>query len=135
MVHQGENFQPAIFVVLCLLRCIEGPERNGWRVAPGFVIVDVDVKDPTVYREYRDRAPATVTKHGGQYIVRGGTVTDIEPGWDFHRFVVLQFPSVAAAKNWYNSPEYQAILPIRLHSTRSRMSFVEGLDLTQGLPA
>lgn len=102
---------------------------------PGFVVVDVDVHDPADYKEYRERAPATVAQHGGRYIVRGGAVTHVEPGWDFHRFVVLQFPSVAAARRWYDSPEYQAILPIRLRSTRSRMAFVEGLDLTKAVPA
>ena len=95
---------------------------------PGYVIVDVDVKDATAYTEYRAKAPATVTASGGRYVVRGGSVTHVEPGWDVHRFVVLEFPSVAAAKAWYASPAYQKILPIRLKTTRSRMMFVEGLE-------
>lgn len=119
----------------CHVRCIEGRDTCRPFVKPGFVIVDVEVKDPVAYREYRERAPATVTQYGGHYIVRGGAVTHVEPGWDFQRFVVLQFPSVAAAKAWYGSPEYQAILPIRLRSTKSRMAFVEGLDLNEALPA
>lgn len=104
-------------------------------VKPGFVIVDVDIKDTAAYQEYRQRAPATVARHGGRYIVRGGTVTHVEPGWDIDRFVVLQFPSLAAAQAWYASPEYQAILPIRQGATRSRMAFVEGLDPGEALPA
>lgn len=102
---------------------------------PAYVIVDVDVRDEETYREYRAKAPATVAAAGGRYVVRGGAVTHVEPGWDFHRFVVLEFPSVAAAKAWYASPEYQRILPIRLRSTRSRMAFVEGLDPSKPLPA
>lgn len=102
---------------------------------PAYVIVDVDVTDAARYAEYRAKAPATVSAAGGRYIVRGGDVTHVEPGWDVARFVVLEFPSVAAAKAWYASPEYQRILPIRLGSTRSRMMFVDGLDLSKPLPA
>lgn len=102
---------------------------------PAFVIVDVDVLDAAAYQTYRAKAPATVAQHGGRYLVRGGAVEHVEPGWDLHRFVILQFPSLAAARQWYDSPEYQAILPVRLRSTTSRMAFVEGLDLAKALPA
>lgn len=101
---------------------------------PAFVIVDVDVKDPETYKEYRAKAAPTVLQHGGRYIVRGGAVTHIEPGWDLHRFVILEFPSVAQAQKWYASPEYQKVLPIRLRSTKSRLSIVEGLDPSAPLP-
>jgi uncharacterized protein (DUF1330 family) len=101
---------------------------------PAYVIVDVDVKDPEAYKEYRAKAAPTVMAHGGRYIVRGGAVTHVEPGWDLHRFVILEFPSVAAARKWYDSPEYRKILPIRLRSTRSRLSIVEGLDPDAPLP-
>ena len=101
---------------------------------PAYVIVDVDVKDPKDYSEYRTKAPATVSAAGGRYIVRGGDVRHVEPGWDVARFVILEFPGVAAAKAWYASPAYQAILPIRLRSTRSRMMLVEGLDPSKPLP-
>lgn len=102
---------------------------------PAYVVVDVDVKDPQDYQEYRAQAPATVTAAGGRYLVRGGAVEHVEPGWDFHRFVILEFPTMAAARTWHGSPAYRKILPIRLRSTRSRMAFVEGLDPTQALPA
>lgn len=102
---------------------------------PAYVIVDVDVKDPADYAAYRAQAPATVAAAGGRYVVRGGEVVHVEPGWDVARFVVLEFPSLAAAKAWYASPAYQAILPIRLRSTRSRMMFAEGLDPSKPLPA
>jgi uncharacterized protein (DUF1330 family) len=101
---------------------------------PAYVIVDVDVKDAEAYKEYRDKAPATVTASGGRYLVRGSAPVHVEPGWDVHRFVVLEFPSVAAARAWYSSPAYQKILPIRLKSTKSRMMFVDGVDPARPLP-
>jgi uncharacterized protein (DUF1330 family) len=101
---------------------------------PAFVIVDVDVKDPETYKEYRAKAAPTVKQYGGRYIVRGGAVTHVEPGWDLHRFVILEFPSVSQAQKWYKSPEYAKVLPIRLKSTKSRLSIVEGLDPNAPLP-
>lgn len=102
---------------------------------PAYVIVDVDVKDPDAYKDYRAKAPATIAAAGGRYLSRGGAVTHVEPGWDVTRFVILEFPSLDAAKAWYHSPAYQEILPIRLTSTRSRMMFVEGLDPGAPVPA
>lgn len=102
---------------------------------PAYVVVDVDVKDEKAYSEYRAKAPATIRAHGGRYIARGGAFEHVEPGWDFHRFVLLEFPTMEAARKWYRSPEYQTILPIRLGSTKSRMAFVEGLDPSKPVPS
>lgn len=102
---------------------------------PAFVVVDVEVTDAAAYADYRAKAPATIHQYGGRYIVRGGAVEHMEPGWDFHRFVMLQFDSVAAAKRWYNSPEYQKLLPVRRRTTKSRLAIVEGLDPNAPLPA
>ena len=41
--------------------------------------------------------------------------------------VLLEFPTVEAAKAWYNSPAYQAALPHRLKSADYRAFIVQGL--------
>lgn len=102
---------------------------------PAYVIVDVEVKDPQDYAHYRAKAPPIIAAAGGRYLVRGAEPVHVEPGWDVQRFVVLEFPSMAKAQAWYRSKEYQAILPIRLRSTRSRMMFVEGLEPGAPVPA
>lgn len=94
---------------------------------PAYCILDVEVRDAETYAMYRSQAGPTVEAAGGRYLVRGGAFAVVEPGWDWHRVVVLEFPSVDAALRWYRSPEYQAVLPLRLRSTRSRMLVVEGL--------
>ncbi|MCA1818589.1 MAG: DUF1330 domain-containing protein [Halobacteriales archaeon] len=101
---------------------------------PAFVLVDVEVTDPEVYKEYRARAAPTVLAHGGRYVVRGGAQDHLEPGWDLHRTVLLEFPSVAAARAWYTSEEYRKVLPLRLTSSRSRLVILEGLDPAAPLP-
>jgi len=41
--------------------------------------------------------------------------------------VMLAFPSVEAAKAWYDSPAYQAVLPHRLRGANYRAFIVQGL--------
>lgn len=101
---------------------------------PAYVLVDVEVTDPEAYKEYRAKAAPTVMAHGGRYVVRGGAQHHLEPGWDLHRTVLLEFPSVEAAKTWYGSPEYRKVLPIRLRSSRSRLVILEGLAPGAPLP-
>ncbi len=102
---------------------------------PAYVVVDVDVTEPGTYKEYRAKAAPTVLQYGGRYLVRGGAVSEVEPGWNTHRFVILEFPTLEQAKRWYKSPEYSKVLPLRLRSSKSRLLMVEGLDPSKPLPA
>ena len=47
----------------------------------GYIIVEIDVTDPSVYEEYRQAAGATVVAHGGKYLVRGGAAEALEGDW------------------------------------------------------
>ena len=70
-----------------------------------YVIVDVDVKNSKAYEAYKHSA-ASIAQYGGRDLVRGGTHEVLEGEWHPTRLVVLEFPSAAAAKRWYASPEY-----------------------------
>jgi uncharacterized protein (DUF1330 family) len=93
-----------------------------------YVIVDVDITDPAEYETYRQQTPATVAAYGGTFLVRGGAVERLEGTWLPRRLVVLEFPTVAQAKAWWDSPEYTAIKPIRQRSTVTHMIVVEGYE-------
>ena len=95
-------------------------------MSKGYFIGQIDITDPQAYGQYRDKVPAIVQAHGGRYLVRGGALELAEGDAPLPRTVVLEFPSVAAAKAWYESPEYQAILPIRLGASNGTAFFVEG---------
>ena len=41
--------------------------------------------------------------------------------------VLLEFPSVEAARAWYESPDYQRALPHRLRAAKHRTVILEGL--------
>ncbi len=92
-----------------------------------YLIVDVEVTDPVGYEEYRRGVPATLESYGGRFVVRGGPFEVLEGDWQPKRVVVLEFQSVERAKAWYNSAEYQQILPLRERHARSSMVLVEGV--------
>jgi uncharacterized protein (DUF1330 family) len=87
----------------------------------------IDMQDAARFETYQQVVPATVTQYGGRYLVRGGQHEVLEGHWHPTRLVVLEFPSVEAAKRWYESEEYQKIKPLPRLQTRSDMVLVEGI--------
>ena len=92
-----------------------------------YVIVDIDVTDPVGYEEYKQLAAPTVTAYGGRYLVRGGAVEVLEGDWVPKRFVILEFESVARAKEWWASPEYSTAKEVRCRTASTNMIVAEGL--------
>jgi uncharacterized protein (DUF1330 family) len=93
---------------------------------PAYFIAEVEVTNPQGYESYRPLAAASVSQYGGRFAVRGGKAELIEGDREPQRVVVIEFPDAAAARRWYNSPEYQKALPIRLANSRGRLILVEG---------
>ena len=92
-----------------------------------YFIVNVDVKNPAGFEPYKQAAPATIAKYGGRYLVRGGKHETLEGTWHPTRLVVLEFPSMEAAKRWYASEEYRKIRPLRLQHAVGDLVLVEGI--------
>jgi uncharacterized protein (DUF1330 family) len=93
-----------------------------------YIFVSVDVTNDKAYDEYRQQVPATLAKYGGKFLVRGGKYEQREGDWKPHRVVLLEFADLAAAKRWYDSPEYQGILKIRKANSRTDLLLmVEGV--------
>ena len=57
-----------------------------------YVIGEIEVTDQATYDDSRKQVAATVEKHGGRFVVRGGKVEPLEGGWTPKRLVVLEFP-------------------------------------------
>jgi uncharacterized protein (DUF1330 family) len=92
-----------------------------------YFIVDLEVTDPKLFEEYRPIAAASIAKHGGRYLVRGGKVEPLEGGWEPGRVVVLEFPTAEQARAWYRSGDYAPGLAMRTKAARSRVILVEGV--------
>jgi uncharacterized protein (DUF1330 family) len=96
---------------------------------PAYVISEVKFLDPALVDRYRPLAADSIAHYGGKYIVRGGPVECVEGARDPDRsFVVVEFPDMARAKEWYASPEYAEALKVRRAGALERtLVFVEGV--------
>jgi uncharacterized protein (DUF1330 family) len=94
---------------------------------PAYFIAEVDVTNSEAYEPYRALAGASIAQYGGRFVVRGGKAELIEGSPAPKRVVVIEFADAGAAKRWYNSPEYQKALPIRLANSTGRAFIAEGV--------
>ncbi len=92
-----------------------------------YIIVEIDVHDPVGYEEYKKLAGATVQAYGGKYIVRGGQTEVLEGDRQPKRIVVLEFESMARAKEWLNCEEYREPRKMRHRTAKTNMILVEGV--------
>jgi uncharacterized protein (DUF1330 family) len=93
-----------------------------------YVIANVkEITDPVAFGEYRKLAETSIAKFGGKYVVRGGTSQVVEGNWNPNRLVVLEFPTVERAREWYNSQEYVRARELRFRAARTDVVFVEGV--------
>ena len=92
-----------------------------------YIIADVEITDPAAYEGYKPLASAALEKYGARILVRGGAVEPAEGGWSPKRLVILEFPSMAALKRFYDSPEYVKARAIRQRASKSKLIFAEGI--------
>lgn len=91
-----------------------------------YVIAQLNVTDAKGFEAYREAVPPVIAAHGGRYLVRGGDLTELEGTAPRPRVVVVEFPDRPAAEAFYNSADYQAILPLRLNSAEGPVVIVDG---------
>jgi uncharacterized protein (DUF1330 family) len=94
---------------------------------PAYVIVEVETTDPEIMAEYRQMTTPTVALYDGTFVVRGGACETLEGGWSPERIVILEFPSMDRAKQWWASEEYREPKAMRQRAGRTRMIVVEGV--------
>jgi uncharacterized protein (DUF1330 family) len=92
-----------------------------------YIIVEIEVHNPTEYEEYKKLAAPTIALYQGKYIVRGGKTETFEGEWNPKRVVVLEFPNAAKAREWWSSKEYAPAKSIRHRTATTKMICVEGI--------
>ena len=96
-------------------------------MSSAYVIASVTVTNPAQYDEYRKLSTEAMRVHGAEVCVRGGKVEVLEGDWEPGRIVVLKFPSVEAARAFYDSPEYRKARAAREGAAVMRLLAVEGV--------
>jgi uncharacterized protein (DUF1330 family) len=91
-----------------------------------YLILDIDVHDAELYREYMALTPGTLKPFGGRFLVRGGEHEVLEGDWRPRRLVVVEFPSIDHARRFYASEDYVAAMAIRKRAATANTVLVEG---------
>jgi uncharacterized protein (DUF1330 family) len=90
-------------------------------------IAHVTVTDPEQYKLYAAATAGPFKKFGAVMLARGGAHHQLE-GSGKARNVVIEFPSLKAALDCYNSKEYQAAKALRAHAGVADVLLVEGVE-------
>ena len=99
-----------------------------------YLIVHTRINNTDGYQEYREKVPVIVKKYGGEYLARGGQLEVIEGDWNPDRIVLIRFPTAAAARDFFNDPDYQPLKQLRHRNAISQIVMVEGLDRRDDQP-
>ena len=77
------------------------------------VIGHITVKDEEKWAQYRAQVPATLAPWGAELLFRGQRAGILAGQHEHVDTVVIRFPDADTVDAWYNSPEYQALIPLR----------------------
>ena len=92
-----------------------------------YVIFDSVSVHPDQMSGYWEKAIASLEAFGGKLIAASNDVDAREGDWQPERIVIIEFPTMAKATGWYDSLDYQEVLPIRLKANRDKMVIVPGV--------
>ncbi|MEP7067903.1 MAG: DUF1330 domain-containing protein [Usitatibacter sp.] len=95
---------------------------------PAYVLAEVQVTNPEGYKGYTVIVGESIQKYGGRFLVRGGAAHPLEGEWPQQRRVVIEFPSVEAARKWWDSPEYETAKELRRANSQGRLILLEGVS-------
>ena len=96
---------------------------------PAYWIARARITDPVEYRKYTDLVPAIIARYDGKVLARGGPYRIMEGPEKFHRFVVIEFPTLERAVACFESPEYRAAAAYRRAGAGEVENvIVEGVD-------
>ena len=92
-----------------------------------YVISNVAMTPGPALDAYRRLASASIERHGGRYLARGGALDVLEGEWR-EAAIVVAFPSLEAARTWYASADYAEALAYRDDAVERDLIIVEGLE-------
>ena len=92
------------------------------------VVTIKKILDQKKFDEYAEKVRPILQNHGGRWVA-------IEPehlvkagAWPYLRTVIVEFPSIKHAQQWYDSPEYGEIIPLRQQAIDANIVMVRSLS-------
>lgn len=92
-----------------------------------YIIGRVQVTDWSRYAEYMKGTPGIVAEFGGRFLARGGERVTLEGAEETDRVVILEFPTLEAAKQFYYSEEYQRLKRLREGAATAHFVVIDGV--------
>lgn len=77
-----------------------------------YQVIEVNVKDPDLYKQYTEKAMPLQLQYSARFIARGSKV-DTFAGEPPKRAVIAVYDSLERVQALRDSPEYQALVPLR----------------------
>lgn len=78
-----------------------------------FLTATVTIKNPEKFQEYGQKASLTFPAYGAQVLIKGAFVVGDDSVIDHNSIAVISFPSLKHIEDWYESSDYQALIPLR----------------------
>lgn len=94
---------------------------------PGFIIAQLEIFDKKTFLAYKKSVSRTIEAFEGRVIVRGRPVTILEGNWNLKSIIIIEFPSVERANEWWSSQMYSKVRKIREKSAETKMIILEEL--------
>lgn len=95
-----------------------------------YLVIEARIHDRERFATYARATPPLVARHGGRYIVLGGQQSPLEGDWTGARVVISAWPDAAAARRFWDSPEYAEARRLREGTGEFRVLLVDGTDTT-----
>ena len=96
-------------------------------VPPAYLIAHVQVIDPEGWKQYVTALPATLAPYHVKTLARAPGVALDASTPPAGSTVILAFNSMDDLKAWWNSPAYQAIIPLREKSAKTIVYALPGM--------
>ena len=95
---------------------------------PAYVISEVEIHDEAATKSYMRLAESSITDYAGRYLVRGANAEVMEGEPTKRKVVIVEFPSMERAHEWYESPAYAKALKFRDQALSRHLIFVDGVS-------
>ncbi|MDJ0626443.1 MAG: DUF1330 domain-containing protein [Candidatus Caenarcaniphilales bacterium] len=79
-----------------------------------FITINVVIKNPEKFVDYMQKASATLAPYGAKPVAKGKFAGSVSGSSSEHQMAAtVTFPDMESIDAWYNSDEYQALIPLR----------------------
>ena len=95
---------------------------------PVYVVAQGRIDNRELLDAYVAQALPTISAHGGRVVAFDETPEVVEGTVEYPRTVIVEFQTREAFRAWYDSPEYQAILPQRFEAAPGTLIVAQGLE-------